>query len=371
MSKLTPNVPRYQKRHSLLRRLMGGWSFLVWLAMIGVTYLCYLRGGAFLPLNGQVLVVKENVAGSATARLSKIEVVPGQVVKSGDVIAQLDTSLIDLKIEELGAKLRRQRQVEGLEALDRQRRLMSDAQNMHKTISEIEIEQERDKSTRTALAERYEVLGGLIKKGLVTDAEYFRVGVELAVLEPKIKKYPEFLAQYQRDLADIKEMQQLMEAAGLTLHADPAGLTPEVIVENDPQIKELRMTKAEYTLRAASAGTVGRINFQIGELVSSGTAVAEIIKQVPATIETFVPEPLTIHVVLGQKFYVSALTAPYHHYPATVTSITPQIVGQLDKTNSIAERVIRGRRLVLTPVEPTNLTPGESVMIEQVRKSLF
>ncbi len=371
MSKLTPNVPAYKKHHPLFRRLMGGWSFLVWVAMIGVTYLCYLHGGAFLPLNGQVLVVKENVVGMTTARLSKIAVVQGQQVKRGDIIAQLDTSLIDLKIEGLSAKLRRQRQVEGLEALDRQRRLMTDAQDMRKTLSETELQQERDNSTRTALAERYEMLAGLIKKGLVSDAEYFRVGVELAVLEPKIKKYPELLAQYQRNLADIQHMQQLMEQAGLTLHADPAGQSPEAAVANDPQLQELRLTQADHTLRAAADGTVGKINFQPGELVTAGSPVVELIKQVPPTLETFVPEQLTIHVVPGQKFYITTLTAPYHHYLATVTSITPQVVGQVDKANSMIDRVIRGRRLVLAPTEPTHLVPGESVMIEQITQSWF
>ena len=371
MSKLTPNVPHNKKHRSVFRRLMSGWSFLVWVGMIAVTYLCYTHGGSFLPLNGQVVVVKENVSCMETARLCRILVSPGQEVKRGDVIAVLDPSLSDLKIAELRAKLRRQRQMEGLEALDRQRRLMTDAQDLRKNIYEAEIRQERDKSTREALAERYQTLAGLIKKGLVSDTEYFRVGVELAGLDPKLGKYPEIIAQYQQDLADVLRMRKDIEAAGLTLHTEPDEETLRTDIEDDPQMHVLRFAKDDLTLRAAADGSIGRINFQIGEVVATGAVVVEIIKHGVPTVETFVPETLTIHVAVGQEFRISSLTDPKKYYRATVTSITPQIVGQADKANSMTERVIRGRRLVLTPSGITSLLPGESVMIEGVPKPWF
>jgi multidrug efflux pump subunit AcrA (membrane-fusion protein) len=371
MSKLTPNVPQYKKHHPVFRHLMGGWSFLVWLAMIAVTYLSYRHGGSLLPLNGQVQVVKEKVACMETARLSQIKVCQGQQVKCGDVIAQMDTSLIDLKISQLSAELRLERQQEGLESMDRQRRLMTDAQDLRKTINETEIEQERDQSARTALAERYATLADLIKKRLVSDAEYVKIGVDLSELEPKLKKYPEIIAQYQQDLADVLHMRQLMDAAGLTLHAAPDGQSLEDSINNDPQLKELRLTREDYTLRAASNGTIGSIVFQEGEIVAAGATVVEIIKDVPPVIETFVPEALAIYVVVGQEFRLSTLTSPYQYYRATITSITPQVVGQTDTSNSMIERVIRGRRLLLTPIGDTLLVPGESIMIEQAAKPWF
>ena len=371
MSKLTHNVPKYKKHSPWFRRLMGGWSFLVWLAMIAVTYLCYIHGGSFLPLNGQVLVVKENVAALETARLASVQVVPGQQVKCGDVIAVLDTRMIDLKMAAFEVKWRRDRQEAGLAALDRQRRLLTDAQDLRKTINENEILQERDQSAHAALAERHQTLAALIKKGLVSDNEYFNVSVSLAELEPKLKKYPAVIAQYQRDLADILRMREEMAAAGQSLLANPDEQKLRASIEQEPLMKELRAAKEDHTLRAASDGMVGRINFQQGEIVASGAIVVELIKSVIPAIETFVPEPLTIHVVVGQEFRISTLTAPYQHYRATITSITPQVVGQVDKATSLSERVIRGRRILLTPTGAALLVPGESVMIEAISNSWF
>lgn len=371
MSKLTPNIPKYKKHHPVFRRLMGGWSFLVWLAMIGVTYLCYTHGGSFLPLNGQVVVAKENVSSLATARLARIQVVQGQEVKRGDVIGQLDTTMIDLKIQELAAKLKRERQSEALEIMDRRRRLMTDAQDLRKTIYETEIKMEFDKSSRVALEERYKTLDGYIKKGLVSDAEYVKIGIDLAGLDSKLKQYPEIIAQYQRDLEDISRMRQELDAPVGAAGLDAKPRSEDSDLAEDPEMKQLMAEKEDCTLRAASEGSIGRINFQVGEIVSAGTAVVEIVKQVPAAIETFVPEQLTVFVAVGQEFYISTLTSPNQRYKARIETITPQVVGQLDKANSMTERVVRGRRLLLTLTEPNQLLPGESVMIQKVADSWF
>ncbi|MEI6655274.1 MAG: HlyD family efflux transporter periplasmic adaptor subunit [Verrucomicrobiota bacterium] len=371
MSKLTPNIQQYKKHHPLFRRLMGGWSFLVWVAMIGVTYLCYLHGGSFLPLNGQVRVIKENVSSTETARMSKILVRQGQEVQRGDVIAMLDTAMIDLKIRDLDAKLRHDRQLEALEDLDRQHRLLEEVQGLRKIISETELLFESDKSSNAVLTERYKAWAVFLKKGLVSDTEYFKVGVELAALEPKLKKYPEILAQYQKDLADAQRLQQETNAASVALRAQTEGQTLDASIENDPLMKELRSIRENHTLRAASAGSIWLINFQEGEVVAAGATVVEIIKHVAPTVEAFVPETLTIQVTVGQEFRVSTLTAPNQYYRATLTAITPQVVGQIDKANIMVNRVIRGRRLLLTPIEKSTLLPGESVMIEQLPKPWF
>ena len=368
MSKLTPNIPQYKKHHPLFRRLMGGWSFLVWLAMIGVTYLCYIHGGSFIPLNGQVQVIKENVSSLDSGRIVKILVRQGQQVKQGEVIAQLDTNMVDFKIRELDAKLRLERRLEGLDALDRERRLMVEVQDLRKLISDTEMLQASDQSAHAVLTERYNAWAAYLKKGLVSNTEYFKVGVDLAALEPKLKKYPAILAQYQKDLADVLRVQQETAAAGSALRADPNGQVLDAIIENDPQMKALRTTRDNHTLRAAAAGSVWLINFQEGEVVMAGAPVVEIVKHVDPTIESFIPETLIVHVVVGQEFRVSTLTEPGKYYRATVTAITPQVVGQTDKTNSMINRVIRGRRLLLTPSEKSPLLPGESVMVEALPK---
>jgi len=300
-----------------------------------------------------------------------MHVSPGQEVKRGDVIAQLDPGLLDLKITGLRAKLRRQRQLEGLEAMDRQRRLMTDAQDLRKTINDNEIQQERDKSTRETLAQRHENLAALIKKGLVSDTEFFRVAVELAELEPKIKKYPEVIAQYKQDLADVVQMRKDMEKAGLTLHSDPDEESLKTEIDDDPQMKELRFVKENLTLRAASDGVIGLINFQVGEVVPTGAVVVEIVKHVPPTVDAFVPETLIIHVAVGQEFRISSLSNPQRYYRAKISSIMPRFVDQIDKTGSAPDRVIRGRHLLLTPIGDTTLLPGESVIIEGVSKPWY
>lgn len=371
MSKLTPNIPQYKKHHPLFRRLMGGWSLLVWLAMIGVTYLCYIHGGSFIPLNGQVQVIKENVSSLEVGKIVKILVRQGQEVKRGDVIAQLDTSLVDFKIRELDAKLRFERRLEGLEALDRERRFMEDVQELRKLISDTELLQASDQSAHAVLTDRYNAWADYLKKGLVSNTEYFKVGVDLAALEPKLKKYPELLAQYQKNLADVLRMQQETAAAGSTLRADPNGQTPDASIEDDPQMKLLRLTKDNHTLRAAADGSVWLINFQEGEVVMAGAPMVEIVKHVNPTVETFVPETLTVKVVVGQEFRVSTLTEPGKYYRATITAITPQVVGQIDKANIMVNRVVRGRRLLLTPSETVPLLPGESVMIEALPQPWF
>jgi multidrug resistance efflux pump len=372
MSNLKPNVPEYRgKQNVFTRHMMGGWSFIVWIGMIIVTYVAYMMGGSFRPLYGQVAVVKEVVTSIVDdAKISEIKVQRGQDVKKGDVLAVLDTTLIDLEIEAAKRELSKDRLEQVLDALDRQRRLMGAVQDLRKSISEVEMQAESDKSAQATLLSRQKTVSALLKKGLVSDAELVKANLALAELEPKIKRYPEQIEQYKKEMEAILRLKEEMDAAGMTAFPGGNSATTESM-ENDPTLKELTATRENYTLRAASDGNVWRIERQPGENLKKGDSLLEIVKDVPPTVETFVTEDFTYFVYVGQEFQVRALTSPDVVYPAKVTAITANIVSQADLSSGMADRVVRGRRIVLTPEGETNLLPGESIMIEHVSKFRF
>jgi hypothetical protein len=92
MTSLTQPTPITHPRH-WWRRVARTWPFLVWLALL--ILFCRLNSSSSRlgDLSGVADVSAENIAALETVRVRTVLVQPGQAVKPGDAIAEVDTSL--------------------------------------------------------------------------------------------------------------------------------------------------------------------------------------------------------------------------------------------------------------------------------------
>ena len=80
------------------RKIKRNWPFMIWLAVLAFILLFYSRTQRYGRSCGMMEVIDEAVVPLETARLTSLAVMTGQHVKAGDVLAQMDTSLIDSEI---------------------------------------------------------------------------------------------------------------------------------------------------------------------------------------------------------------------------------------------------------------------------------
>lgn len=339
----------------MVSRWLSRWPVLVWILMVGITWLSYNAGGRFRPLNGQIEVVKEDASCLETAAVKEIHVAIGDYVQPGQLLVTMDTTMIDEEIEALKQELL-------MEAFDRENDFMRAEQRTREALNEVQLDQARREAEYQALTARYSNLESLLAQGLITDNEYSDITIELADLKARLNYYPEMIKQHKQDLDRIMELKQQMDSVGSSIGS---------LNEQDRRLMQLYKEREAYQIRAASQGTVVDIEFQQGEIAGQGDSIIEIVKDIPPKVETFVPEDFSYDIEIGQEYIITPITQPKKIFKAKIASITPNFVGEVDQGNLMARHVIRGRRIVLEPVEPCQILPGESVMIERLSPSMF
>ncbi len=370
----TRPTPRRQ-RHAQWRHLRNHWPTLVWFvaALISV-YLCF--GTSQLgSMTGVVETMIEPVAPLDTARLISIEVQPGQHVVAGQILARMDTSLLDARLATEDARLL---EAEGTMAGYQQsmlqliRRFDDAIQGSVATLAESEQSHGRERAELRELKKELTRLEGLRERQLVGEAQ-------LSALRPQIAGREEFLAGY----ASIKEIHllrlhdaqqgkaQLFETLGLD---DSQDVTVRLAQKMEDHTKVLQsshdrrmLQKENYTLRAAHDGIVSRIYGRPGDVIRAGEQIMRLVSDRSEFIQGFLPEEYVSVLHIGQKARVIRQTGGAE-YLAKVTSIAPEIQALPSRVSPILNQPLRGRRIMLTLEGEHDLIPGETVTIVPMRK---
>ena len=337
------------KKHPKVRasRLKTQWPFLVWLAAVVVVIVMAQQELGGQAMTGVIYKQISEVSSVNPGQVKRVLVVPGQQVKAGQALVELDTSLIEAEIKAAAWS----QDVENLQ-IDRQFTRMKFESEAD--LQEAELKFAQANSELQLLDKEAERIKGLVERRLVDgdvllDLNARRDGLRLAV-----SMYPKRIENLKRYSAWAEGQKKAM------LDNQSESATPS----GDELQQLLQLKKESYTLRASVSGSISLVQAQVGDVVAIGEPIAKVVGESANHVIAFLPEQNARDLEEGAIYYVSASG---HAGPmgvaAKVASIAPEIIGLPQQAVLVPGRVIRGRQVMLELVEPHSFIPGEAVML--------
>ncbi len=268
--------------------------FVIPLLAICVGLYLYAAGGRYVStdnayVKANIIIITPEVSG----RVTSVLVADNQAVEAGDVLLQLDPSLLDIELNRARAQMAVIRtELESLRA------------DYGETV--VQIQQAEDKVRY--LERRYKRQRKLLKQGLSSEEKHDEAKHTLQIARREVQiiqqRVQRVLAQLAGDEVLSVEQHPRYQAAQATY--DQAAI-------------DLKAT----TIHAPASGIVSNMKLQVGEYAQAGKPVFSLIENYPIWIEANLKETQLTHILPGQQATIVADAYPDRVWESVISSIAP------------------------------------------------
>ena len=378
-----PNEPENQYRSPrskmlarvYVRRALRNWPVLVWAAVIVVVVLLYSRTVQFGEMMGVVETIEEPVAPLETARLKAVFVEVGQRVEKGDVLAQMDTSLIEAELAMRQAELIEAREtITGYQQniLQMLRQFEAAVKDAEAALQTTLLNQQRDAALLEVLGSELKRREDLLAKRLVNEQDVSALRAQVAALEQTVQGYPALIAVQERRIADaIAQRENMQKWLRATEGEDPSkAIEQKMAARNETlraTVEMIERRRENYTLRANRDGVVSAILEQPGNVINAGTPIMTIVAEHPEHVIGFLPEVHLTELNAGERVLVWRQSGRSRRVPGVIESISPDVQALPGRVSPIRGQTLRGRRVIVKLEGEHDFIPGETVEIRELR----
>ena len=365
-----------------LKRLWRGVVILLVLVLIPCLLWMQTRNSPIYRFTGVAEGESETVGATSAARITAIEVEPGQRVSAGDVLVRLDPAdrAVDLALHEARiANYTRgiSRYDQDLERLmhtlmENERRYREAANKARVELESEKLRQARDEAELAGFKAEAERLQPLVAKRLVSE-------IELMSLRPKIEALEQVVGQYKPLLEALEQryrqsLEQLNEAQEALLEQrekqQGARQAEEALKEADEAFRQAAASDP-YVLRATRDGVVSRVQRYAGDVVASGEPIVRLTPGRTRLITGYLAAHQAEMVKEGDRLCVERIASRQCcGLTAVVEGIEPEVMDMLEPFNPAPRFSVRGRRIRLQLEGEGELVPGESVILRQQQAGL-
>jgi len=338
----------------------------VWIAAVVAAVLLFIYGARTGGMPGYVEIVEHPIASTELGRVHSIEVVVGNTVTAGQVVARFDSSLIDAQLgaetavyEEIRGSVPATEQFE----LQLQRQFAAALAAASVTLDEQRLRQTQDQAELDVLSKELERLEHLLSQGLLDASTLSGIRSRHAALSKAVAMYPRVIANLQSRMDETRNQSRDALAALRDAHEALEGKTNLQAVAQAQRVTGLEARRRECVLRSPSAGIVSQVMFRPSDVVMAGTPVAIVVERPSARVVGFMPEINAHDAKPGQAVRVVRMYGVGPSYGAKIDAMEPAVRGLPGQVNPVPGRVMRGRRVYCTLDEATDLLPGETVQI--------
>jgi len=297
-------------RKQRLRKLLPWTAWGVALVLIGV-----LSDGMFttqvLPAEALADVVQP--AAPRTSLVERVLIEPGQRVKAGDLLVQLDASDLELELsvqrlelEKLVLQVPAEKSVlarETSESLAQRQRLKDE---LSLEVARLQATLVQDKAELAQLSEQVDAQRKLVDQQLARSTTLDELQLRLSTLSKKVSEGERLTAQAQSNLrsahARLKDVQQGGEGT-IT-----APLEAQARAQRE-RIAQLEMSIERLAVRAPRDGVVGVVTLQPGDTAQQGMALVQLHAVMPRRLVAYADEHEAARVKVGDKAAVTSRVA--------------------------------------------------------------
>lgn len=330
---------REKKERSLVVGLIALIVIIVVLALIGL----FLLKPEPQIIQGQAEATQVRVSGKLPGRVVEFMVEEGQHVLAGDTLVHIHSSLVEAKLS----------QAEAMETVAKAQNKKVDSGTRVELLNSAYDMWQQAQAGLTIAKKTYERMQSLYKKGVVSE-----------------QKRDEAEAAYKAMVATESAAKSQYEMAKAGAQAEDKAAAAAMVAAAQGSVAEVESILSDSYLTAPTDGEISDIFPNVGELVSLGAPIMNVLKLDDMWVSFNVREDLLENLTMGAEvqaiipalenkevtlkvFYIRDMGA-YAVWRAT------KVTGQYDaKTFQVKAR----------PVEPVdNLRPGMSVLLKRDKK---
>lgn len=330
-------------------RIKHKWPVLIWIGAVAAAWFIFTRSGDSQPLTGVVEVIRESLSPLEMGRLLSVNVKPGDSVRAGDILAEMDTRLLDAEM--------------ALERIEVQRLFKRAVLTAKTDLHNIRMQQARDEAELQALDAELVRFEDLLGRNLIDGQLVAQLRVQKQGLARAVELHPETVSFVEQQLEEAEAMYRDAEALFGTEADAAVAATPDEKPTPRNRIGLLKQRRNLYVLRAQQDGIISRIEKEPGEVVQAGEPILSLVVEGSQFVIGFLPEWDAYNVEVGRKVVLRSPVGRRREVPATVTALGPEILALPGRISPVPGQTMRGRRIILEPEDPDAFLPGESVSI--------
>ena len=330
---------REKKERSLVVGLIALIVIIVVLALIGL----FLLKPEPQIIQGQAEATQVRVSGKLPGRVVEFMVEEGQHVLAGDTLVHIHSSLVEAKLS----------QAEAMETVAKAQNKKVDSGTRVELLNSAYDMWQQAQAGLTVAKKTYERMQSLYKKGVVSE-----------------QKRDEAEAAYKAMVATESAAKSQYEMAKAGAQAEDKAAAAAMVAAAQGSVAEVESILSDSYLTAPTDGEISDIFPNVGELVSLGAPIMNVLKLDDMWVSFNVREDLLENLTMGAE--VQAIIPALENKEVTLKVFyirdmgsyavwrATKVTGQYDaKTFQVKAR----------PVEPVdNLRPGMSVLLKRDKK---
>ena len=330
---------REKKERSLVVGLIALIVIIVVLALIGL----FLLKPEPQIIQGQAEATQVRVSGKLPGRVVEFMVEEGQHVLAGDTLVHIHSSLVEAKLS----------QAEAMETVAKAQKKKVDSGTRVELLNSAYDMWQQAQAGLTIAKKTYERMQSLYKKGVVSE-----------------QKRDEAEAAYKAMVATESAAKSQYEMAKAGAQAEDKAAAAAMVAAAQGSVAEVESILSDSYLTAPTDGEISDIFPNVGELVSLGAPIMNVLKLDDMWVSFNVREDLLENLTMGAE--VQAIIPALENKEVTLKVFyirdmgsyavwrATKVTGQYDaKTFQVKAR----------PVEPVdNLRPGMSVLLKRDKK---
>lgn len=332
-------------------RIKVRWPLLIWLLSV-VGFLAIWKDlGAKLIFSGVVTTRSHPIITIEPARVAKVHVVNGQQVAAGDVVAELDTSVLQGEID---AEVQAQAETiaeHKLEIARAERTFQQVVFEAEVDLRDLAIQRAAEQAELASIQQELDRLKPLVERNLADPLSVAGLRARADALTKGLEQYP----------AAEKARADYMDWARKALAASQAENAVAPDPNNAPAARALRARLPLFTLSAPVAGVITNVTVSAGEGVREGDTLVTLVENTSGLISGFLHEDMVNDVKVGQDLWAFVDPLEKEYVPVKVSALGPNIIDIPTAQSLFPGRMIRGRPVLLEIQGAHTLLPGQRV----------
>jgi multidrug resistance efflux pump len=360
----------------MARRLRPFACATVWLACLAGAVWLYLENGG----PAEAVAIAETrvyrVSAAQLGRLTALDVVEGQRVSAGQVIARLETQLLEKEIAVARAGVRhaasewkaKDATLE-TERMQIERSFETEIQDAEVALQAAQADQSRDRTGLAKLHEEVEREHALRRRGLVKAERLTQLEIQCAALEETVRAWP----------ARISAVESRRRSASARLESWRAAFTRQdrgtrmaqllpVRDSIDRQEQSLDLLKVKLggtVLQATATAYVTTIHARPGDVIRAGDPVVTLVETRPRLVVAYVDERRGMSLSAGAKVVARRRNAPSRSVEGTVAAVGGDVAALPQRLWTNPHVPAWGRAVYIDVPAESTLDPGEILDIRR------